>query len=253
MSSLLQQKLALLPRRSSESLTDYSDRLVFDQYMRHGDIAPEIKTFQKLTYQLAALQALKAELRAYRKKLGLKYDPEEARVPAGEPDGGQWTNDGDNDADDGGGNAVSALDDVIKKLEKTADFNGTSKGQCARAVREALREGGIEVIPPAPQPGNRLPSAADYGPSFENAGANIVATVDRIGGPAIYPPRNYTPSKGDIIVFDRFPGHPDGHTAMYNGNQWISDFRQKTPWPNQPLAQAYGPSYKIYRFSQFNN
>lgn len=252
MSSLLKQKMAFLPRRKSESLADYSDRLVFDQYMRQGDISPEVKAFQKLAYYKTYLETLKAELLAHKQMLKRKYDAEQPRVPAGEPDGGQWTSDGDNDADDSGGDVTSVYE-AIQKLEATADKNRTSKGQCARAVREALAEGGIDVVPPAPQPGNRAASAADYGPSFEKAGANLVASADRNNGPASYPPPNYTPAKGDVIVFDRFPGHPDGHTAMFNGNQWISDFRQKTPWPNQSTAQNYGPSYNIYRFPQFDN
>ena len=80
-----------------------------------------------------------------------------------------------------------------------------------------------------------------------------MASAQRDLGPADYPPANYTPQKGDVIVFERFPNHPDGHTAMYSGEQWISDFRQRTPWPNQSEAKNYGPSYKIYRFRQFDD
>ena len=241
------------PRRKAENLPDYSDRVVFDHYMRSGYVPNEVKEFQLLAHHWARLKALRDECLAQRHFLQSKYDPEEARVPAGESDGGEWTSDGDNDADDGSGGAAAALDDAIKKLEETADLNKTSRGQCARAVREALFEGGITVTPPAPSPGNRAASAADYGPSFEKAGADIVASAQRDLGPADYPPANYTPQKGDVIVFERFPGHSDGHTAMYNGNQWISDFRQNSPWPNQSGAKNYGPSYKIYRFRQFDD
>ena len=242
------------PRRKAESLTDFSDRTVFEHYIRWGHIPTDVKNFQRLAHHWARLKSLRDDLLTKHQSLRAKFDPEQARVPAGEPDGGQWTSDGDNDANDGGGGgAVASRDDALKKLQDIADQNGFSRGQCARAVREALKEGGITVIPPAASPGNRAPSAADYGPSFENAGATIVASAQRDLKPADYPPADYTPLKGDVIVFERFPNHPDGHTAMFDGRQWISDFRQKTPWPNQSEARSYGPSYKIYRFPQFDN
>ncbi len=61
----------------------------------------------------------------------------------------------------------------------------------------------------------------------------------------------YVPKKGDIVVFER-PSWKKwsklsgwwGHVAMYNGEQWISDFRQRDMNP-------YGKevAHKIYRFT----
>lgn len=61
----------------------------------------------------------------------------------------------------------------------------------------------------------------------------------------------YHPKAGDVVVFER-PSWKDwrkisqwwGHIAMYNGQQWISDFKQKQMNP-------YGRNvpYRIYRFN----
>ena len=242
-------------RPPPDSFPELADQLVFQHYMRDGYVPDHIKDIQALAHQWAHVIGLRQDLKellAYRRNQLMRWAAQHKQSTTAEADGGQRTNDGDNDADDGGTDSTP-VNDAISKLEATADKNKTSKGQCARAVREALAEGGIEITPPAPQPGNRAASAADYGPSFEKAGADLVASADRSNGPAPYPPADYTPKKGDVIVFDRFPNHPDGHTAMYNGDQWISDFRQATVWPNQSEAKNYGPSYSIYRFRQFDN
>lgn len=33
---------------------------------------------------------------------------------------------------------------------------------------------------------------------------------------------------GDIVVFPSVPGHMWGHIAIWNGEQWVSDFKQKS-------------------------
>lgn len=37
----------------------------------------------------------------------------------------------------------------------------------------------------------------------------------------------YIPKKGDIVIFPKVDNHPYGHIAMWTGEQWISDFKQK--------------------------
>lgn len=53
---------------------------------------------------------------------------------------------------------------------------------------------------------------------------------------------SYKPQKGDICVFPYKRHHIFGHIAMWNGEQWISDFKQK----NIIVSSAYS-DYKIYR------
>lgn len=62
----------------------------------------------------------------------------------------------------------------------------------------------------------------------------------------------YIPQKGDVVVFER-PAWKSwkrisqwwGHIAMYNGEQWISDFKQMDMNPyKKPVP------YRIYRYKQ---
>lgn len=40
----------------------------------------------------------------------------------------------------------------------------------------------------------------------------------------------YQPKAGDVYVSPALPGHQYGHVAMFDGQQWISDFRQRDMW-----------------------
>ena len=54
----------------------------------------------------------------------------------------------------------------------------------------------------------------------------------------------YNPQIGDIVVFPKVPGHPYGHIAMWNGEQWVSDFKQR----NIIVSKAYDiNSCSLYR------
>lgn len=56
-----------------------------------------------------------------------------------------------------------------------------------------------------------------------------------------------SPQSGDVAVIQPIPGHPDGHMSMYDGKEWISDFKQLHGlYPSQTYRTAQ-PSYKIYR------
>ena len=50
--------------------------------------------------------------------------------------------------------------------------------------------------------------------------------------------------QGDIVVFPAVKGHKWGHIAMWNGTQWVSDFKQK----NIIVSNAYrNAENKIFR------
>lgn len=99
-----------------------------------------------------------------------------------------------------------------------------SHGRCARYVREAIERGGIRITP--------TPSAKDMGRSLVQAGFYEVSA----------PPR-----KGDIVIIQPAPGHPDGHAAIYNGRNWVSDFRQLHGFYPGPSYRNAQPRYKFYR------
>ncbi len=54
----------------------------------------------------------------------------------------------------------------------------------------------------------------------------------------------FIPQKGDIAVFPAVKGHFWGHIQMWNGKQWVSDFKQKSFY----AAKGYiGCKYRLFR------
>jgi len=48
-------------------------------------------------------------------------------------------------------------------------------------------------------------------------------------------------------AFTGVKSHPHGHIQMYNGTQWISDFRQNSFWPGSDYRN-FTPSLTILRW-----
>jgi hypothetical protein len=101
---------------------------------------------------------------------------------------------------------------------------GHSHGHCAQYTREAIEHGGLTL--------QRHVSAKDYGTSLLNAGFVEVSTSDY--------------RRGDVVVIQGIPGHPHGHMAMFDGDQWVSDFKQRTLYPGDAYRHAH-PSFIVYR------
>lgn len=98
----------------------------------------------------------------------------------------------------------------------TTHAENGSVSSCALYVRRAISAGGC---PTFLQP----PSACDYDEFLPDLG---FTEVDAEG---------YTPQAGDIVVFSAIKGHKHGHICMYNGRQWVSDFKQRSMYS----ASAY--------------
>ena len=97
--------------------------------------------------------------------------------------------------------------------EKAADYatNNAGKksvGYCARYVANALEKAGFSFT--------RQSSAYMY---HSNGILTGMGFTQINGG---------SPQKGDIYVEDRTKTHTDGHIAIYNGSNWVSDFIQKS-------------------------
>lgn len=99
-------------------------------------------------------------------------------------------------------------------------YNKATSGWCARYVRIAMNQGGLEA--PWGMPAG---DAKDYLTILPKNGWDLIA----LGTP---------PEVGDVCVIAAHPGHPHGHIAMYIGRGvWASDFIQgsmhglKTPPP----------------------
>ncbi len=143
----------------------------------------------------------------------------------------------ENEAQNGGGYSI---DNAVDWLNNNAHESWRdAKGQCAKYCRNALEAGfGLEkdaFLGKTPVP------ARQYGPFLESQGFQPVNTT------------NYL--KGDIAVIQGYPGAtsdpsgvPYGHIQMYNGNIWISDFKQlRDFWPGGGY-RSNQPSFVIYRW-----
>lgn len=100
--------------------------------------------------------------------------------------------------------------------------NGLTKstGWCAKYVRVAIEAGGILTI-------GRPSYGGAYGAYLPTIGFGHLCHLSN-GRDDVFT-ENYA-QPGDIVVILPFKGHKYGHIAMYNGEQWISDFKQKHLW-----------------------
>jgi hypothetical protein len=56
-----------------------------------------------------------------------------------------------------------------------------------------------------------------------------------------------SPQAGDVIILQPYEGGSvSGHIAIFDGQEWYSDFRQRDMWAG-PGFRASKPEYKIYR------
>jgi hypothetical protein len=124
----------------------------------------------------------------------------------------------------GGGGGGWDVDKAVAGLDKRAGAKSISR--CAAYVKKAIQDGGLPYI--------QAESAYMLNPKLENYGFEQVATNGS----------DYTPQKGDVVVFPAVGKHVHGHTAMYDGKQWVSDFKQKNMavWKDQK-----NPKYTVFR------
>ena len=100
-----------------------------------------------------------------------------------------------------------------------------SLGRCAEFTSRAIGAGGLSIT--------GRESAKDFGPSLLAAGFHEV-------------PSDGLYKKGDVVVIQGIPGHLHGHMAMFDGDQWVSDFKQRSLYPGEGYRHAM-PSYVVYR------
>lgn len=116
-------------------------------------------------------------------------------------------------------------DKAIAKLRQGA--SSSSQGRCAGAVMNAIEAGG--------ESSKRVGSAHQM-----NDGYLSDCGFERVSKD------NYTPQKGDVIVIEAVPGHKHGHTAMFDGTRWISDFYQRDAFGGSAYRKP-GVAFEYYR------
>ncbi|MBP2280123.1 hypothetical protein RCH20_000475 [Psychrobacter sp. PL15] len=102
-----------------------------------------------------------------------------------------------------------------------------SSGYCARYVRKALQSAGYEFTP--------NPSAYQYASRGTLAGAGFSKISN-----------DMQTQVGDVIVYDRSSKRPHGHIQIFDGTDWVSDFRQNGI---SPYSGVY--AYTTWRDSQY--
>jgi type VI secretion system secreted protein VgrG len=118
------------------------------------------------------------------------------------------------------------VDVAVRHLVENAEPGPT--GKCATYVREAMEAGGLNMSA-------RPVSAKDYGPYLKGKGFRGVDL------------KGYVPTKGDVVVIQNYKGGDvHGHIAMYDGTQWVSDFKQRDMWGG-PGYRKNAPSYEVNR------
>jgi hypothetical protein len=95
------------------------------------------------------------------------------------------------------------VDKAVAHLD--ANAGARSHKRCATYVRRAIAAGGVKLT--------QTIHAKDYGANLVAAGFSEKAA----GG---------APAKGDVAIIPAVKGHLDGHMCMYDGHQWVSDFKQ---------------------------
>jgi len=76
--------------------------------------------------------------------------------------------------------------------------------------------------------------AKDYGASLSRAGFRKLSPAEKS-------------MKGDVVIIDAVVGHPAGHMAMFDGVQWVSDFKQRDLLPG-PAYRHGTAKFAIYRY-----
>ncbi|MGU0041766.1 hypothetical protein [Citrobacter freundii complex sp. 2025EL-00176] len=117
--------------------------------------------------------------------------------------------------------------------DKTAAANyakshagGHSQKRCAEFTRKAIQAGGITL--------GHTYHAKDYGSMLKSAGFSAIGQFEQ-------------PRVGDVVVIQPYEGgNPSGHMAIFDGQEWYSDFRQRDMWAG-PGYRAAKPPYTIYR------
>lgn len=100
----------------------------------------------------------------------------------------------------------------------TANSSTTSQHACAKYVRMAIEAGGLSTA-------GRPVSACQYKNFLPKIGYQFIGAISGTESQISWSKANAKP--GDIAVMDH---DVHGHICMWNGGQWISDFKQNNMW-----------------------
>ncbi len=118
---------------------------------------------------------------------------------------------------------------VVAAKRASRRAHSRSRGLCAKYVRKALQSAGYKFKP--------NPSAYQYASrgTLRKAGFTRISNRSK-------------PRVGDVVVVNRSRRHPHGHISIFDGRNWVSDFRQKK---SNPYKRRY--SYTTWRDTRYAN
>jgi len=133
-------------------------------------------------------------------------------------------------------------DKAIARLRSEGAWRLKSTGNCAKFTREAIEagfDGHVAMLRPPSRDGKTM--AKDYGPGLEKLGFQEQFMCGGF-------------EAGDVAIIDGYEGDDAGHMAMYDGQQWISDFAQNNYigregglYPGPGYAK-HRPPFRVYRY-----
>ncbi|WP_336215298.1 glycoside hydrolase family 19 protein [Enterobacter sp. P82] len=127
---------------------------------------------------------------------------------------------------------------AVQHLNEHAE--ASSKGYCARYVKAAISAGGDISSWPS------IVSAKDYGPALIERGFNVIPATDSFVAGDVVIIQGF--NKADFPEGEIKKDHPHGHMAMFNGQQWVSDFKQNSGYyPGGDYRKAK-PTFVFYRY-----
>ena len=153
------------------------------------------------------------------------------------------------EVEDGEFNTELAAQEVRKLSFKKFDKNhnvvcrkpeNQSSGHCAMHVRMAIEKGGVDLD-------GHPASAYEYMTFLPKKGFKLIHSGRKrdLENPNVYPFSNDL-KKGDVVVFNRTATHPDGHIAIYDGQNWYADYKHGT-WHG--LGDKGFDQFGVFRFT----
>ncbi|HTE01718.1 MAG TPA: DUF6443 domain-containing protein [Mucilaginibacter sp.] len=141
---------------------------------------------------------------------------------------GGWNNGGGSGQHQHGFNIPAAVANL--NANSLDHYEKNKCGKCAMHVRKAIEAGGINTA-------NHPVAAKDYAPYLKDWGFKIIS------------PKDYSADMGDIRVWQPYFGDKNnyGHIDMFNGKQWVSDFKENNFYPGRGY-QDNNASYQIFRW-----
>ncbi|GAA5004426.1 hypothetical protein GCM10023206_08720 [Acinetobacter puyangensis] len=117
------------------------------------------------------------------------------------------------------------LDEFTNKLKNIN--RQTSSSKCAKSIRIALQSAGAKIQ-------SHPVAASDWGNTLLSLGyRQIKPSFDQ-------------PKEGDIYIIHRTQKHKYGHIAGYSGQNWVSDFKQRS----HDVYKDKNVSYSYFRLPQ---